>query len=146
MRSILLSYQACMNYHPKNRRHKFRPRSGFILQHSFSLSPTSLTPLFFSFFFPQEGERLMAEKPELSSMVQEKLNEIWECWLELENLTQVKALQLFENDRAQQISQNYARLNERVQQLEVQLNHCDYGHDLTSVNKQLKKLQVLFQP
>lgn len=104
-----------------------------------SLSSHSLS------FFSQEGERLIAEKPELSSMVQQKLSEIRECWLELENLTQVKALQLFENDRAQQIAQNYTRLNERVQQLELQLNHCDQGHDLTSVNKQLKKLQVSFQ-
>ncbi|XP_026769968.3 spectrin beta chain, non-erythrocytic 4 isoform X2 [Pangasianodon hypophthalmus] len=91
----------------------------------------------------KEGERLMAEKPELSSMIQQKLGEIRECWLELENLTQVKALQLFENDRAQQIAQNYSRLNERVQQLEMQLSHCDHGHDLTSVNKQLKKLQMM---
>lgn len=87
----------------------------------------------------------MAEKPELSAMARQKLSEIRECWLELENSTQVKALQLFENDRAQQIAQNYSRLNERVQELELQLIHCDHGHDLTSVNKQLKKLQVSFQ-
>lgn len=107
-------------------------------------SSTSICPLLLS-LLSQEGERLMSEKPELSSMVQQKLCEIRECWLELENLTQVKALQLFENDRAQQIAQNYTRLNERVQQLELQLTHCDHGHDLTSVNKQLKKLQVSFQ-
>lgn len=87
----------------------------------------------------------MSEKPELSSMVQQELGEIRECWLELENSTQVKALQLFENDRARQIAQNYTRLNERVQQVELQLTHCDRGHDLTSVNKHLKKLQVFFQ-
>ncbi|XP_046720321.1 spectrin beta chain, non-erythrocytic 4-like isoform X3 [Silurus meridionalis] len=91
----------------------------------------------------KEGERLMVEKPELSSMVQQKLSEIHECWLDLENSTQVKALQLFENNRGHQITQNYTRLNERVQQLELQLNHCDYSHDLTSVNKQLKKLQMM---
>ncbi|KAK3548732.1 hypothetical protein QTP70_018462, partial [Hemibagrus guttatus] len=91
----------------------------------------------------KEGERLMEEKPELSATVQQKLSEIHECWLELENSTQAKALQLFENDRAQQIGQNYSRLNERVQQLELQLIHCDHGHDLTSVSKQLKKLQMM---
>ncbi|XP_062861105.1 spectrin beta chain, non-erythrocytic 4-like isoform X1 [Trichomycterus rosablanca] len=91
----------------------------------------------------KDGERLMEEKPELSEMVQQKLNEIRECWLELENSAQIKALQLFENDRAQQISQNYTRLNERVQELEVQLCHLDRGNDLTTVNKQLKKLQMM---
>ncbi|KAK2848225.1 hypothetical protein Q7C36_009907, partial [Tachysurus vachellii] len=91
----------------------------------------------------KEGERLIVEKPELSTKVQRKLSEIRECWLDLENSTQAKALQLFENDRAQQIAQNYSRLNERVQQLELQLIHCDHGHDLTSDNKQLKKLQVM---
>ncbi|GAA6106628.1 spectrin beta chain, non-erythrocytic 4 isoform X1 [Tachysurus ichikawai] len=91
----------------------------------------------------KEGERLIVEKPELSTTVQRKLIEIRDCWLDLENSTQAKALQLFENDRAQQIAQNYSRLNERVQQLELQLIHCDHGHDLTSVNKQLKKLQVM---
>lgn len=95
--------------------------------------------------FSQEGERLIVEKPELSTTVQRKLIEIRDCWLDLENSTQAKALQLFENDRAQQIAQNYSRLNERVQQLELQLIHCDHGHDLTSVNKQLKKLQVSFR-
>uniref|UniRef100_A0AAR2L554 Spectrin beta chain n=1 Tax=Pygocentrus nattereri TaxID=42514 RepID=A0AAR2L554_PYGNA len=91
----------------------------------------------------KEGQKLMQEKPELSSVVQQKLSEIRECWLDLESTTQAKARQLFESSRADLLAQSYSSLDQRLQHLEGQLAHEDYGQDLTSVNKQLKKLQTM---
>ncbi|KAG9272889.1 spectrin beta chain, non-erythrocytic 4 isoform X2 [Astyanax mexicanus] len=91
----------------------------------------------------KEGEKLMQEKPELSSVVQQKLSEIRECWQDLESTTQAKARQLFEASRADLLAQSYSSLDQRLQQLEVQLAHRDYGQDLTTVNKHLKRLQTM---
>uniref|UniRef100_A0A8C1G694 Spectrin beta chain n=1 Tax=Cyprinus carpio TaxID=7962 RepID=A0A8C1G694_CYPCA len=90
----------------------------------------------------KEGQRLMQEKPEMSALVKKKLEEIRECWQDLESTTQAKARQLFEANRADLLVQNYSNLDQRLEQLEGQLAHVDYGQDLTTVNKQLKKLQV----
>ncbi|XP_077104576.1 spectrin beta chain, non-erythrocytic 4 isoform X2 [Siphateles boraxobius] len=91
----------------------------------------------------KEGQRLMQEKPELSALVKKKLEEIRECWQDLESTTQAKARQLFEANRADLLVQSYSSLDQRLQQLEGQLAHVDYGQDLTTVNKQLKKLQTM---
>uniref|UniRef100_A0A8C2DU34 Spectrin beta chain n=1 Tax=Cyprinus carpio TaxID=7962 RepID=A0A8C2DU34_CYPCA len=90
----------------------------------------------------KEGQRLMQEKPDMSALVKKKLEEIRECWQDLESTTQAKARQLFEANRADLLVQNYSNLDQRLEQLEGQLSHVDYGQDLTTVNKQLKKLQV----
>uniref|UniRef100_A0A8C1G847 Spectrin beta chain n=1 Tax=Cyprinus carpio TaxID=7962 RepID=A0A8C1G847_CYPCA len=87
-------------------------------------------------------KRLMQEKPEMSALVKKKLEEIRECWQDLESTTQAKARQLFEANRADLLVQNYSNLDQRLEQLEGQLAHVDYGQDLTTVNKQLKKLQM----
>uniref|UniRef100_A0A8C6WLP3 Spectrin beta chain n=1 Tax=Neogobius melanostomus TaxID=47308 RepID=A0A8C6WLP3_9GOBI len=89
-----------------------------------------------------EGQQLIQEKPELSSVVQRKLEEMRECWLELESTTQARARQLFEANKAELLVQSYDSLDQRLRQLEEQLTYVDKGQDLTSVNKQLKKLQV----
>ncbi|KTG42054.1 hypothetical protein cypCar_00018406 [Cyprinus carpio] len=85
----------------------------------------------------------MQEKPEMSALVKKKLEEIRECWQDLESTTQAKARQLFEANRADLLVQNYSNLDQRLEQLEGQLAHVDYGQDLTTVNKQLKKLQTM---
>ncbi|XP_073709486.1 spectrin beta chain, non-erythrocytic 4 isoform X2 [Misgurnus anguillicaudatus] len=90
-----------------------------------------------------EGHRLMQEKPELSTLVKKKLEEIRECWQDLESTTQAKARQLFEANRADLLIQSYSSLDQRLENLEGQLAHVDYGQDLTTVNKQLKKLQSM---
>uniref|UniRef100_A0A8C1NVF8 Spectrin beta chain n=1 Tax=Cyprinus carpio TaxID=7962 RepID=A0A8C1NVF8_CYPCA len=90
----------------------------------------------------KEGQRLMQEKPDMSALVKKKLEEIRECWQDLESTTQAKARQLFEANRADLLVQSYSNLDQRLKQLEGQLAHVDYGQDLTTVNKQLKKLQV----
>ncbi|KPP77172.1 spectrin beta chain, non-erythrocytic 4-like [Scleropages formosus] len=90
-----------------------------------------------------EGQQLIQEKPELSSIVRRKLEEIRECWLDLESTTQAKARQLFEANKADLLVQSYSSLDQRLSQLEGQLSQMDHGQDLTSVNKQLKKLQTM---
>ncbi|XP_062328735.1 spectrin beta chain, non-erythrocytic 4-like isoform X2 [Osmerus eperlanus] len=91
----------------------------------------------------REGLQLMQEKPELSPVVRRKLGEIRECWQDLESTTQAKARQLFEANRADLLVQSYSSLDHRLGQLEGQLCYVDPGQDLTSVNKQLKKLQTM---
>uniref|UniRef100_A0A3P8Y6K5 Spectrin beta chain n=1 Tax=Esox lucius TaxID=8010 RepID=A0A3P8Y6K5_ESOLU len=92
----------------------------------------------------REGQQLIQEKPELSPVVRRKLGEIRECWQDLESTTQAKARQLFEANRADQLVQSYTSLDHRLHQLEGQLGYVDQGQDLTTVNKQLKKLQNRF--
>lgn len=75
-------------------------------------------------------------------MVACKLGQIRECWQDLESTTQAKARQLFEANRADLLVQSYSSLDTRLAQLETQLSTHDYGQDLTTVNKHLKKLQV----
>lgn len=100
-------------------------------------------PLFLSSPLPfQEGQQLIQEKPELSPVIRKKLEEIRECWQDLESTTQAKARQLFEANKADLLVQSYESLDQRLSQLECQLAYVDQGQDLTTVNKQLKKLQV----
>lgn len=84
----------------------------------------------------------MQEKPELSPVVRKKLEEIRDCWQDLESTTQAKARQLFEANKADLVAQSYESLDQRLNQLEDQLAYVDQGQDLTGVNNQLKKLQV----
>ncbi|XP_053728371.1 spectrin beta chain, non-erythrocytic 4-like isoform X1 [Synchiropus splendidus] len=90
-----------------------------------------------------EGQQLIREKPELSPVVQQKLEEIRECWQDLESTTQAKARQLFEANKADLLVQSYDSLDQRLGQLEGQLVYVDHGQDLSSVNRQLKKLQTM---
>uniref|UniRef100_A0A8C4FA60 Spectrin beta chain n=1 Tax=Dicentrarchus labrax TaxID=13489 RepID=A0A8C4FA60_DICLA len=91
----------------------------------------------------KEGQQLIQEKPELSPVVRKKLGEIRECWQDLESTTQAKARQLFEANKADLLVQSYESLDQRLGQLEGQLVYVDQGQDLTTVNKQLKKLQTM---
>ena len=106
-----------------------------------ALSHRFLCPLSF-LLSVQEGQQLIQEKPELSPVVRRKLEEIRECWQDLESTTQAKARQLFEANKADLLVQSYESLDQRLGQLEGQLAYVDQGQDLTTVNKQLKKLQV----
>ncbi|XP_077468261.1 spectrin beta chain, non-erythrocytic 4 isoform X4 [Stigmatopora argus] len=89
----------------------------------------------------KEGRHLIQEKPELSPLVRQKLEEIRECWLDLESTTQAKARQLFQANKADLLAQSYRSLDQRLGQMEGQLAYVDRGRDLASVNRQLKKLQ-----
>lgn len=74
--------------------------------------------------------------------MRKKLGEIRQCWAELESVTQVKAQQLLEATQADRIVQSYAELDKQLLHMESQLQMVDAGPDLTSVNSNLKKLQV----
>ncbi|XP_061733578.1 spectrin beta chain, non-erythrocytic 4-like isoform X2 [Nerophis ophidion] len=91
----------------------------------------------------REGQQLIHEKPELGQMVQRKLAEIRECWQDLESTTQAKAQQLFQANKADLLVQSYHSLDQRLGQLEGQLAFVDRGQDLSTVNRQLKKLQTM---
>lgn len=101
-----------------------------------------ITPSFSFLPSIQEGQQLIQEKPELSPVVRKKLEQIRECWQDLESTTQAKARQLFEANKADLLVQSYESLDQRLGQLEGQLVYVDQAQDLTTVNKQLKKLQV----
>uniref|UniRef100_A0A8D2LEI7 Spectrin beta chain n=1 Tax=Varanus komodoensis TaxID=61221 RepID=A0A8D2LEI7_VARKO len=91
----------------------------------------------------KEGEQLVAEKPELESVVQAKLGSLQELWQELESRTQSKAQCLFDAHRAELFTQSCSALEAWLSGLQVQLHSDDYGKDLTSVNILLKKQQML---
>ncbi|XP_051934052.1 spectrin beta chain, non-erythrocytic 4-like isoform X4 [Hippocampus zosterae] len=89
----------------------------------------------------KEGQHLIQEKPELSPLVRQKLEEIRQCWLDLESTTQARAQQLFQANKTDLLAQSYRSLDQRLGQMEGQLAYVDCGHDLATVNRQLKKLQ-----
>uniref|UniRef100_A0A8C0JFQ5 Spectrin beta, non-erythrocytic 4 n=1 Tax=Chelonoidis abingdonii TaxID=106734 RepID=A0A8C0JFQ5_CHEAB len=90
-----------------------------------------------------EGQQLMEEKPELAGSVKKQLEEIRQCWVELEGTAQARAQQLFEASKAEQLVQSYADLDKRLVNMEGQLQAVDAGASLATVNNQLKKLQTM---
>ncbi|KAG5844063.1 hypothetical protein ANANG_G00157460 [Anguilla anguilla] len=93
----------------------------------------------------KEGQQLILEKPELSSVVQQKLKEIRKCWEDLESNTQAKAQQLFENNKGDR-RQSYTNLSSQLSRQDGQLYQMDYTQDLATGNKQLGKLQTFKSP
>ncbi|XP_044844211.1 spectrin beta chain, non-erythrocytic 4 isoform X1 [Mauremys mutica] len=91
----------------------------------------------------QEGQQLLEEKPELAGSVKKQLEEIRQCWVELEGTSQARAQQLFEASKAEQLVQSYADLDKRLVNMEGQLQAVDAGASLATVNNQLKKLQTM---
>lgn len=90
----------------------------------------------------QEGQALVAEKPELNPVVQQTLQDLQRQWEELEGTTRTKAQCLFDANRAELFTQSCSALDVWLKNLESQLQNDDYGKDLTSVNILLKKHQV----
>lgn len=90
----------------------------------------------------QEGQLLVAEKPELKPVVQQTLQDLQRQWEELEGTTQTKAQCLFDANRAELFTQSCSALDVWLKNIESQLQSDDYGKDLTSVNILLKKHQV----
>ncbi|XP_063168593.1 spectrin beta chain, non-erythrocytic 4 [Candoia aspera] len=91
----------------------------------------------------KEGQQLMREKPELAETVREKLEEIRQCWAELESATQAKAQHLLEATRADRLVQSYAELDKKLLHMESRLQAVDAGPDLARVNSSLRKLQTM---
>lgn len=90
----------------------------------------------------QEGQELIQEKPELRSVVQQKLEEIRECWSDLENTTKAKARQLFENNKPEPVVKSYSDLDSQLSNLEQQPPQLEQAHHLPTFNEQLQKFQA----
>ncbi|KAM9728405.1 spectrin family protein isoform 2-T2 [Menidia menidia] len=91
----------------------------------------------------KEGQALVAEKPELKPVVQQKMEDLQRQWEELEATTRTKAQCLFDANRAELFTQSCSALDVWLKNIESQLHSDDYGKDLTSVNILLKKHQML---
>ncbi|CAH2314025.1 spectrin beta chain, non-erythrocytic 4 [Pelobates cultripes] len=91
----------------------------------------------------KEGNQLIQEKPELAGVVKKKIEEIRQCWVELESSTQEKAQQLFHCNKADLVVQNYSDLGKRLHRLEEQLQPVEHVPDVSNVNTQLKKLETM---
>uniref|UniRef100_A0A8B9PK53 Uncharacterized protein n=1 Tax=Apteryx owenii TaxID=8824 RepID=A0A8B9PK53_APTOW len=90
----------------------------------------------------KEGRQLGTEKPELGTVVTEKLEALHRLWDELESTTKTKAQCLFDANRAELFAQSCSALEAWLAGVRAQLQSDDYGKDLTSVNILLKKQQV----
>uniref|UniRef100_A0A3Q1I7J7 PH domain-containing protein n=1 Tax=Anabas testudineus TaxID=64144 RepID=A0A3Q1I7J7_ANATE len=91
----------------------------------------------------QEGQELIQEKPELRSVVQQKLEEIRECWADLESTTKAKARQLFENNKPEPAMKSYSDLDNQLSHLEQQPPQLEQAHHLPTFNEQLQKFQAM---
>ncbi|XP_028278037.1 spectrin beta chain, non-erythrocytic 4 [Parambassis ranga] len=91
----------------------------------------------------QEGQELIHEKPELRSVVQQKLEEIRECWSDLETTTKAKARQLFENNKPEPAVKSYSDLDNQLSHLEQQPPQLEQAHHLPTFNEQLQKFQAM---
>ncbi|XP_041741612.1 spectrin beta chain, non-erythrocytic 4 [Coregonus clupeaformis] len=89
----------------------------------------------------QEGQELIDEKPELRSVVQQKLEEIRECWTDLESTTKAKAQALFENNKPEPVVKSYSDLDHQLSGLEKQPPQLEQAHHLPTFNEQLHKFQ-----
>ncbi|XP_062289568.1 spectrin beta chain, non-erythrocytic 4 [Scomber scombrus] len=91
----------------------------------------------------QEGQELIHEKPELRPVVQQKLEEIRECWSDLETTTKAKARQLFENNKPEPSVKSYSDLDNQLSHLEQQPPQLEQAHHLPTFNEQLQKFQAM---
>ncbi|XP_062261386.1 spectrin beta chain, non-erythrocytic 4 [Platichthys flesus] len=91
----------------------------------------------------QEGLELIQEKPELRPVVQQKLEEIRECWSDLESTTKAKARQLFENNKPEPAVKSYSDLDNQLSHLEQQPPQLEQAHHLPTFNEQLQKFQAM---
>ncbi|XP_074786841.1 spectrin beta chain, non-erythrocytic 4 isoform X3 [Athene noctua] len=91
----------------------------------------------------KEGEELLLTKPELSGAVRRQLEELRQCWVELETTSQARSRRLAEAAAAERLARSYAEMEARVGRLEEQLESVGAGADLRSVSRQLKRLQTM---
>ncbi|XP_061698735.1 spectrin beta chain, erythrocytic [Syngnathoides biaculeatus] len=102
----------------------------------------------------QEGQELMASKPDLEPVVQERLAALRRLWETLESTTQEKARLLFDANRSELLDQSLADVGKWLGELRQQLQGAAAGDDgsgaggedvkdLTTANILLKKHQVM---
>uniref|UniRef100_A0A3Q2YEY1 Spectrin beta chain n=1 Tax=Hippocampus comes TaxID=109280 RepID=A0A3Q2YEY1_HIPCM len=99
----------------------------------------------------QEGQELIASKPELEPEVRERLVALHQLWEMLESTTQEKARLLFDANRSELFDQSLADIRKWLGELQQQLqstggddvNGGEDVRDLTNANILLKKHQVM---
>lgn len=84
----------------------------------------------------------MAEKPELSPVIEPQLAEIAQQFEALENTTTEKGEKLFDANRQVLYEQTCDDIDGWISELENQVLTSETGQDLTSVNLILQKQQV----
>ncbi|XP_052041583.1 spectrin beta chain, erythrocytic [Apodemus sylvaticus] len=88
-----------------------------------------------------EGRQLMAEKPQFTEVVSERLDALHKLWDELQTTTKAKTEQLSAARTSDLRLQTHADLNKWIGAMEDQLRSDDLGKDLTTVNRMLAKLK-----
>ncbi|GFT00678.1 spectrin beta chain [Nephila pilipes] len=94
----------------------------------------------------QAGRDLMAEKPELASLIEPRLNEIAHQFEDLENTTSEKGEKLFDANRQVLYEQTCDDIDGWISELETQVLSAEPGQDvisLTGVNLILQKQQMI---
>ncbi|KAM9591637.1 spectrin beta chain, non-erythrocytic 4-like isoform 3-T3 [Morphnus guianensis] len=91
----------------------------------------------------KEGEELLLAKPELADAVRRQLEELRQCWVELETTSQARSRRLAEAAATEHLARSYADMEARLGRLEEQLETVGAGADLLSVSRQLKRLQTM---
>ncbi|XP_069631765.1 spectrin beta chain, non-erythrocytic 4 [Haliaeetus albicilla] len=91
----------------------------------------------------KEGEELLLTKPELADAIRRQLEELRQCWVELETTSQARSRRLAEAAAAERLARSYADMEARLGRLEEQLETVGAGADLLSVSRQLKRLQTM---
>lgn len=84
----------------------------------------------------------MAEKPQFTDVVSERLDALHKLWDELQTTTKAKTEQLSAARSSDLRLQTHADLNKWIGAMEDQLRSDDLGKDLTTVNRMLAKLKA----
>ncbi|KFD65474.1 hypothetical protein M514_22400 [Trichuris suis] len=87
--------------------------------------------------------RLMAEKPELMSLIDPHVAELSSQWEELEGQTKEKGQRLFDANREALYVQTCEDMSEWVETLEKQIDVGAVAQDLTTVNVEIQKQQLI---
>lgn len=90
-----------------------------------------------------EGENLIGAGHFAGMEVQARLDELQVCWRQLVDASQLKKERLHDAYQALLFTRNLEELEEWMDEVENQLQSEDHGSDMTSVQKLLKKHQLL---
>merc|ERR1719210_2804018 len=91
----------------------------------------------------KSGEELLQTKPEMSEMIQPKLNELTKEFDDLQTNTKEKGERLFDAKRADLYEQSCDDIDSFVTDLSRQIETEPIGNDLTSVNILMQKQQMI---
>ncbi|NXM88157.1 SPTB1 protein, partial [Oenanthe oenanthe] len=90
-----------------------------------------------------EGTELAARKPQYSTVVTQRLEELCQRWAELRGAAEDKGRQLFEAERSALYARSYGELESWLGRAQEELRHAEKVKDLTATNLLLKRLTRL---